>query len=205
MATKLLHLDSSILGAQSVSRSLSAAVVDQLRSVEPSLEVTYRDLAEAPLPHLTGAYFAAMRAPEAPVAPALQGELAEGTKVLEEFLAADVIVIGLGLYNFGVPSQLKAWIDRIAVAGKTFRYTENGPVGLVGDKRVIVTIARGGFYGEDSPARALEHAETYLRGLFAFVGIHNLQVISADGISVGPDPRQEAIVRAQSQIAELVI
>jgi FMN-dependent NADH-azoreductase len=174
---KLLHLDSSILGENSVSRSVSAAVVEQLKSAHPDLQVTYRDLVARPLEHLT-----------------LQA-LADPTHV-DEFLAADVVVIGAGFYNFALPTQLKAWIDRVAIAGKTFRYTEAGPQGLAGGKRVIVALARGGYYGSGSPAQAMEHAETYLRGVFGFMGVTDVEFIIAEGIAVGPEQRATAVAGA---------
>ena len=143
-AMKILHIDSSILGAASVSRQLSAAIVAQLRAGRDDVEVTYRDLAAHPLPHMSGEYFAATMAPENSYPPALEAELAEGVVVLNEFLAADILVIGAGLYNFAVPSQLKAWLDRLVVAGKTFRFTPEGKSeGLVTGKRAILAVSRG--------------------------------------------------------------
>ena len=174
---KLLHLDSSILGENSVSRSVSAAVAAQLKSAHPDLQVTYHDLVAQPLDHLT--------------LPAL----ADPTYV-DEFLAADVVVIGAGMYNFGLPTQLKAWIDRVAIAGKTFRYTEAGPQGLAGGKRVIVALARGGYYGSGSPAEAMEHAESYLKGVFGFMGVTDVEFIVAEGIALGPEQRQTALAGA---------
>lgn len=191
----LLHVDSSILAGQSVSRQLSAAVVAQLRKDDPGLQVTYRDLVSAPIPHLSGAHLAAD--------PSLQADLDLGQAVLDEFLAADVVVVGLGFYNFGVPSQLKAWVDRLAVAGKTFRYGEKGPQGLAGGKRVILAISRGGFYGPGAPGAALEHAESYLRGVFAFFGITQVDVVAAEGVNTGPQGRQAGIEKAQAQIEAL--
>ena len=111
--------------------------------------------------------------------------------MLDEFLAADTIVIGAPMYNFTLPTQLKAWIDRIVVAGKTFRYTANGPEGLAGGKRVIVALARGGIYDEGSPAAALEHLETYLRGVFNFIGIEP-EFVAADGLAIGPEQREQS-------------
>ncbi|MGZ5985057.1 MAG: FMN-dependent NADH-azoreductase [Caulobacteraceae bacterium] len=174
---KLLHLDSSILGENSVSRSVSAAVVAQLKSAHRDLQVTYRDLVAQPLAHLT-----------------LEA-LADPTYV-DEFLAADVVVIGAGMYNFALPTQLKAWIDRVAVAGKTFRYTEAGAQGLAGGKRVIVALARGGSYGSGSPTESMEHAERYLRTVFGFFGVTDVEFIVAEGIALGPDQRQAALAGA---------
>lgn len=199
----LLHLDSSILGPNSVSRALSASVVARLSKVNPTVQVIYRDLAATPIPHLSGAYLAAGQAGEAQHEPALQADLALGNAVLEEFLAADTIVLGIGFYNFGIPSQLKAWVDRLAIAGKTFRYTEQGPVGLAGGKRVVIAIARGGFYGPGTPTASFEHAESYVKGILAFFGISNIEVVSAEGIAVGPEARQAAILQAEEKIAAL--
>ena len=188
----LLHLDSSILGPHSVSRSLSSSVVDQLRQKVPGLRVTYRDLAAEPIPHLSGPYVAATRGGvDVPPDAALSEDLALGEAVMQEFLAADIVVIGVAFYNFSISSQLKAWIDRIAIAGKTFRYTESGQLqGLAGNKRVILTVARGGFYGDGSPAQAMEHAETYLRSAFSFIGVTNLDVIEANGLKVSAEQRE---------------
>src|SRR6266851_2967674 len=125
---KLLHLDSSVLGPHSVSRQVSAAIVDRLRKATPGLEIVYRDLTLTPLAHLSGSHLSAGQgaAPEA----ALQQDLAAGRAVLDEFLAADIVVLGAPMYNFTLPSQLKAWIDRIVVAGKTFKYGARGAEGL---------------------------------------------------------------------------
>ena len=139
---KLLHIDSSVLGPHSVSRQVSAAIVDRLQKATPDLNVTYRDLTATPLAHLSGSHLAAAQGAVSD-AVALQQDLAAGQTVLEEFLAADIVVIGAPMYNFTMPSQLKAWIDRIVVAGKTFKYGSQGAEGLAGNKRVIVAIARG--------------------------------------------------------------
>jgi FMN-dependent NADH-azoreductase len=172
----ILHIDSSITGENSVSRTISGAIVSRLSRENPGAEVVRRDLTDDPLPHLTLAAFG-------------------DSSVLDEFLGADTIVIGAPMYNFTVPSQLKAWIDRIVLAGKTFRYTENGPEGLAKGKRVIIALARGGIYGDGSPAAALEHVETYLRGVFNFIGIEPEFVI-AEGINLGPDHKENAIAAA---------
>ena len=140
---KLLHINSSVLGPHSVSRQVSAAIVGRLRQETPALDITYRDLTSTPLAHLSGSHLAAAQG--APAEAALQQDLAAGQAVMDEFLAADIVVLGAPMYNFTIPSQLKAWIDRILVAGKTFRYGAQGPEGLAGNKRVIVAISRGGF------------------------------------------------------------
>jgi FMN-dependent NADH-azoreductase len=198
---KLLHLDSSVLGPHSVSRQVSAAIVERLRQSNPGLEIVYRDVTATPLGHLTGLHLAAGQgaAPE----PSLREDIATGQTVLDEFLAADIVVIGAPMYNFSVPSQLKAWIDRILVAGKTFKYGAQGVEGLAGNKRVIVAISRGGYYGTGTPAAAGEHLETYLRWVFGFIGINNPEFISADGIRVGPEHREKAVAGALKAAGDL--
>jgi FMN-dependent NADH-azoreductase len=199
---KLLHVDSSILGANSVSRILSADVVAAEQQRHPGLEVTYRDLGASPVGHLSGAHLAAFQG-TAPEAVALQQDVASGVAALDEFLAADIVVIGAPMYNFGVPSQLKAWIDRLAVAGKTFRYTEKGPEGLAGGKTVIVASARGGFYGADAPGGFLDHQESYLRAIFGFFGITEVRFIRAEGVAMGPEQREKALAVAKAETAKL--
>ena len=199
---RLLHIDASIQGANSASRQLSAAVVARLRKTTPGLEVIYRDLAAAPLAHLSGAHLAAGQG-ATPESPTLQQDLAATQAVLEEFLAADIVVIGAPMYNFTIPTQLKAWIDRILVAGKTFRYGAEGPVGLAGSKRVIIAISRGGLYGPGAPAAVLEHLETYLRGVFGFIGVVNPELIVAEGLMIGTEQRQQSMQRALQAAAAL--
>jgi len=172
----ILHIDSSISGENSASRAISARIVDQLKSAQWGEQVVYRDLAAEPLPHLTFDAFA-------------------DTTVLDEFLAADTIVIGAPMYNFTLPTQLKAWIDRLVIAGNTFRYTENGPEGLAGGRRVIIALARGGFYDAGSPAASLEHLETYLRGVFNFIGV-DPEFVAADGLNISPEQRSASISQA---------
>ncbi len=191
---KLLHIDSSVLGPHSVSRQISAAVVDRLRKTTPGLDIVYRDLTSTPLAHLSGTHLAASQGAEPPAE--LQPDLAASKAALDEFLAADIVVLGAPMYNFTIPSQLKAWIDRIVVAGKTFKYDAQGPEGLAGNKRVIVAISRGGFYGAGTPAAVGEHLETYLRFVFGFIGIANPEFIFADGIQVGPEHREKALAGA---------
>jgi FMN-dependent NADH-azoreductase len=182
----LLHLDSSIMGEGSASRAISAAIVERFRETDLSLDVVYRDLAAEPIPHMTLDAFLT---------------LDEGEDV-QQFLDADVVVIGAGFYNFSIPSQLKAWIDRIAVKGKTFTYGESGPVGLAAGKRVIVALARGNVYGAGSPYQAYEHAETLLRSIFGFVGA-DVEVIVAEGLGRGEDARLAAIEGALAQARQL--
>ncbi len=169
----ILQIDSSISGSDSVSRKLTADIVAQLGS---DLNVVHRDLVAQPLAHLTAR--------------------GQDEDLLDEFIAADTVVIGAPMYNFTVPTQLKAWLDRIAVAGKSFRYTESGPQGLLSGKRVIVALASGGAYPDDSP---FEHSKSYLTAFFNFLGIAP-EFVSAVG--VGMD-RASALAGANDQIEVL--
>jgi FMN-dependent NADH-azoreductase len=189
---KLLHIDSSALGSHSVSRGLTADIVAQVRSARPDATVRYRDLAAQPLPHW------------APVADAGDPSAVLGNEVMDEFLAADVIVLGAPMYNFGIPSQLKAWIDRIMVAGKTFRYTANGPEGLAGGKRVIVASSRGGFYSEGTAGAVMDFQENYLRAVLGFLGITDVEFVRAEGVAVSAEHKQQALATAHDAIGTLL-
>lgn len=179
----ILHLDSSSLGGHSVSRDLSAAVVAHLRREAPDAHVTYRDLAADPLPHWT---------------PAAN----DGDAVLDQLFAADVIVIGAPMYNFSVSTQLKAWIDRILVAGKTFRYSASGPEGLAGGRRVIVASARGGFYGVGTPSAAADFQEPYLRQVFGMIGITDVEFVRAEGVGISAEQKAASIAAAKAPFSE---
>lgn len=197
---KLLHIDSSVLGDNSVSRRLSAATVASLRRKNPGLEVTYRDLAAEPVAHFSGTLLAAFGATPDSWSAEQQKDVAHGGAALEEFLAADIVVIGAPMYNFTVSTQLKAWIDRLAVVGKTFRYTEKGAEGLAGGKKVIIVSTRGGIYST-GPAAAADHQEPYLRTMLGFFGITDIEVIRAEGLALGAEQKQQAIDAAERQIA----
>lgn len=203
---KLLHLDTSIQTSNSVSRRLSAAIVDKLRNVDENLEITYRDLAAHPLSHLTEPVFTVhvQSANVSGLNPEQQDDVAESANVLAEFQAADTIVIGVAFYNYSIPSSLKAWIDRVVVAGKTFAFgSGTGPVGLAAGKRVIIAIARGGVYANGAPFAHREHAERYLRDIFALVGINDLEVVVAEGLAFGPDASAASVQMAMSSIDAL--
>ena len=187
---KLLHLDASSLGQHSVSRALTAAVVAQITRENANTSVTYRDLVAQPLPHWVSVMDADSEAAKV------------NESVMDELLAADVIVIGAPMYNFSIPSQLKAWIDRISVAGKTFRYTESGPQGLIDGKRVIVVSSRGGVYSS-GPAAGMDFQETYLRTLFGFLGVTDVEFIRAEGVNVSAEHKTNAVASAHATIGQL--
>ena len=197
---KLLHIDSSISGEASVSRQLSAAIVTALTEAIPGLEVVRRDLDADPIPHLDSRLLAGVR-PAGADAPARDRTSAAA---LDEFLEADIVVIGAPMYNFTVPSQLKAWLDRILIAGKTFRYSETGPKGLAGGKTVIVASSRGGLYAPGMPFAANDFQEPYLRAILGFIGIEDIDIVRAEGIAFGPEQRQAAMSAALASIAPVV-
>ena len=187
---KLLHLDSSALGTGSVTRELTAAIVARWQDKLPQLQVEYRDLDANPLPHLTGQSLAQSDPLEA----------ADAARTIEQFLAADVLVIGAPMYNFSIPSTWKAWIDRVAVAGKTFRYTEKGPQGLAGGKKVIIASGRGGIH-TDAPT---DFQEPYLRQVFGFMGVTDIEFVRAEGVAYSPQHRSDAIAGALTSIPQPV-
>jgi FMN-dependent NADH-azoreductase len=183
----LLHIDAGITGPGSVSRQLSAAIVETLTLQNPALTIIRRDLDAEALPHLGSGNLATLGQDPA----------------LQEFLDADVIVVGAPMYNLSIPSQLKAWFDRVLVAGKTFRYTPTGPQGLAGGKKVIIASARGGVYEPGSPQAAADFHEPYLKALFAFAGIDDVTIVRAEGLAISPDHRQAALDAALVTAANL--
>jgi FMN-dependent NADH-azoreductase len=201
---KLLQIDSSILGENSVSRGLTAAIVARETELHPGLEVTYLDLAAKPAHHLSPAHIGAMFG-HAPTDQTVIDDIAATGPFIDQLFAADIIVIGAPMYNFTIPSQLKSWLDRVIVAGKTFKYTETGaPVGLLpAGKKVIIASSRGGAYSDGAPAAFLDHQETLLKGALGFIGLTDITIIRAEGVAV-PDKKPAAIAAAHEQIAALV-
>ena len=197
----VLHIDSGILGDHSVSRRLTAAVAAQIKAEQPGAAVTYRDLVANPLPHLSGAHLMAANAKPEDVDAQVAAEVEESRAVLEEFLAADTVVLGVPMYNFSLPSQLKAWIDRVAVAGKTFHYTAEGPEGLAKGKKVIIVSTRGGHYSA-GPAAVMDHQESYLRSVLGFLGITDIEIVRAEGLNLSADSKVEAISEAERVISD---
>ena len=197
---KLLHIDAGITGPGAVSRQISAAIVDSLVRANPELEVVRRDLDADPIPHLDSHNVGALRAIDGE---GLEGEAARTAALLQEFQDADVVVLGAPMYNLGIPSLLKAWFDRVLVAGKTFRYTAEGVEGLAGDKKVIIASARGGLYAPGTPQAVADFHEPYLRGLFGFIGVKDLTIVRAEGVNVSPELRANALDAAFASAARL--
>ncbi|MBV4455409.1 MULTISPECIES: FMN-dependent NADH-azoreductase [Pseudomonas] len=196
---KLLHIDSSILGDNSASRQLSAGVVKAWQAAQPGVEVTYRDLASEGISHFSGASLGALGTAAELRDAAQQHEAQLSASSLAEFLAADAIVVGAPMYNFTIPTQLKAWIDRIAVAGQTFRYTEAGPEGLCGNKKVIIVSTSGGLHAGQATGAA---HEGYLKLLFGFLGITDIEIVRAEGLAYGDEVRSKSLSDANALINE---
>lgn len=199
---KLLHIDSSILGDNSASRLLSSAVVQAWKAAQPDLEVTYRDLAAESLSHFSATTLVAAGTAAELRDAAQQYEAALSADTLNEFLAADAVVLAAPMYNFTIPTQLKAWIDRICVAGQTFRYTEAGPEGLCGGKKVVIVSTAGGLHAGQPSGGAHEE---YLKTLLGFIGITDIEIVRAEGLAYGEQVRGDAMAAAQAQIAEVFV
>jgi FMN-dependent NADH-azoreductase len=199
---QLLHIDSSVLGPHSVSRKLSAEIVARQVALHPGIRVTHRDLAADAALHLSPAHLAAWQGGTMQDA-VLGADLAKGGAYLDEILTADIIVIGAPMYNFTIPSQLKAWIDRVVVAGKTFRYGAQGAEGLLKNRKVFIASSRGNVYAAGSPAAALEHHENYLTGVLSFIGLTDLTIVRAEGLALGTEAKEAAILKAREKIAAM--
>ena len=199
---QILHIDSAITGTNSVTRELTADIVASLKQAHPEAKVDYLDLAVNAPGHLN-AQSMGFRTGQAAATDVERQENALSEALVSQFLAADVVVVGAPFYNFTIPTQLKAWFDRIAQAGRTFKYTATGPVGLAGDKKVIVASARGGMYSTSDAGQAMEHQESYLKVIFGFMGVTDVSIVRAEGIGMGPDAKAAALQTAKAEIEQL--
>jgi FMN-dependent NADH-azoreductase len=199
ISMQLLHIDSAITGDQSVSRQLTAQTVATWVAAHPGTKVEYLDVVKDAPSHLS-AESLGFRTGQAAATEVERRENALSEALVSQFLAADVVVIGAPFYNFTIPTQLKAWIDRLAQAGRTFKYTEQGPVGLAGGKTVIVVLSRGGVYSTSEGGRAMEHQESYLQTIFGFFGITDVRFVRAEGVGMGPEAKAKALATAESEI-----
>ncbi|OYW62037.1 MAG: FMN-dependent NADH-azoreductase [Rhizobiales bacterium 24-66-13] len=200
--TTILHIDSSILGGYSATRSLTADIVARQLALHPGAQVIRRDLVVDAAMHLSGAHMAVFQGGQV-TDPLLGQDLATGGAYIDDLFAADMIVIGAPMYNFSIPTQLKGWIDRVAVAGRTFKYGANGPEGLLTGKKVYLASARGGVYSGASPMAALDHQESYLLAALGFIGLTDVTVIRAEGLALGEEAKAAALAGAKAQIAAL--
>lgn len=203
---KLLHIDSSILETNSVSRQLSAQIVAQWCANHPGTVVDYLDLAIQPPSYLSADSIGFRVAPGSEGLTDVQKrENAHSEALVSQFLAADVIVVGAPLYNLSIPSQLKSWIDRVAQVGRTFKYTDKGPQGLAGDKIVIVASTRGGIYSTSAVGQAMEHQESYLKAIFGFFGISDVRIVRAEGLAMGEAHKAQALAAANDDVVALTM
>ncbi|BBC72594.1 conserved hypothetical protein [Altererythrobacter sp. B11] len=197
---QILRIDSATTGDNSVSRELTQAALDHFREKHPDATVVERDLGTDPLPHLDNVTTGAIRLPAEAHTEEMKAAFPAERAVLDEFLASDIVLIGAPMYNFTIPSQLKSWIDRLGVPGVTFKYSEAGPEGLAGGRKVVVLSSRGGEYDQDGPA---EHQETLLRDFLGFIGVSDPVFIRAEKIGFGPEVRAQALADAKAEIARL--
>jgi FMN-dependent NADH-azoreductase len=199
--SNVLVITSSIAGPTSVSGGLVEHTVAQLRTNDPGLKVSTRDLGRSPIPHLdTDAVTAVRGEPANDVQRAVR---ALSDRLVDELKSADVIVIGAPMYNFGIPSTLKTWFAYVLRAGVTYRYTESGPEGLLKGKRAIVVVSRGGLYSE-GPAQAYDSQEPHLRTLLGFMGITDVAFVRAERLAMGPELQRQAIADAENAITQVV-
>ena len=201
---KLLYVNSSARSEGSVSREMSARFVGQWQAAHPDGIVVERNLTVDPIPHLDELALGAFFTPPEQRTPQQIETIRLSDRLVDELLDADVVVIAAPMYNFSVTSTLKAWIDHVLRAGRTFKYTESGPVGLVSsDKRVLVFTARGGVYSQ-GPDRNMDFHETYLRGVLGFIGVVKPEFVHTEGLAMGPEAAAQAIERTRAAIEGLV-
>ena len=197
--SRILVIESSARQQGSVSRELTQQFIANWQAAHPADQVQVRDLAAEPLPHLDATLLGGWMTPSEQQNDAEKAALARSNQLTDELLAADVLVLAAPMYNFAIPSTLKAWLDHVLRAGVTFKYTETGPQGLLTGKRAFVLTARGGIYA----GSALDHQEPYLRQALAFIGIHDVQFIHAEGLNLGAEFSEKGLAQAKAKLAEV--
>tara|TARA_R110002073_G_scaffold316533_2_gene489464 strand:- start:110 stop:748 length:639 start_codon:yes stop_codon:yes gene_type:complete len=197
--TNVLRITTSILGEGSVSSQLMDELIAGLRDRD-AINLVERDFSKQAIPHLDGPWLKALSTPEADRDGTQQQQVEYSDSLIAELQHADVLVIGLPMYNFSVPSMLKAWIDHVARAGVTFKYTENGPVGLLEPKKVYVLAAMGG----EHEAGATDFLRPYMKLIFSFIGLEDVEFVSADGLSMSRERREQGLRTARGQIENIV-
>lgn len=197
--SRVLVIESSARQQGSVSRELTQQFIANWKAANPADQIQVRDVAANPLPHLDLTLLGGWMTPAEQQSEAEKAALVRSNELTDELLAADVLVLAAPMYNFAIPSTLKAWLDHVLRAGVTFKYTETGPQGLLTGKRAIVLTARGGIYA----GSALDHQEPYLRQALAFIGIHDVQFIHAEGMNMGGEFLEKGLAQAKAKLAEL--
>jgi FMN-dependent NADH-azoreductase len=198
--SKVLFVTASMMPNSSKSRQIAAELVETLRSASPHIETVERHLDPSTIPHLSGDTLAALSTAQDKRTVEQQAAVRFADSLIEEVEAADVLVLATPMYNFSIPSTLKAWLDHIARAGRTFRYTANGPEGLLKNKKVYVVVSRGGYYTGESPTRVFDFQEPYLRAFLGFVGLDNVRFIHVEGQAISPDAASKGLLAARAQI-----
>jgi FMN-dependent NADH-azoreductase len=205
MSYTILQIDSSPLGDHSISRKLTAKTIARIKAAHPEARVVTRDLGSSPLPHLDGLTLGSFFTPPEQRNAALHAAVKSSDEAIDEVLAADIIVIGAPMWNFGIPSALKAWIDHVVRRGRTFKYGAAGPESLLPPgKRVIIVSSRGGVYS-DGPMKAMDYQETYLRAVLGFIGLHDVVFVRAEGVAMGPDAVTAALEAAEAQLQQALV
>jgi FMN-dependent NADH-azoreductase len=202
--TSLLFVTSSLFGEASQSRRIARELVEGFRRNDPGVRVVERDLTPEAMPHLTQATLAAVATPAGTRTDAQRAAAAFADALIDEVESADTIVLAVPMYNFTVPSTLKAWLDHIARAGRTFRYTAAGPEGLLKGKKVYVVTGRGGVYSGESPARALDFQEPYLRAMLGFIGLTDVSFVHVEGLNISKEAAESGRARARQAIDALL-
>jgi FMN-dependent NADH-azoreductase len=199
----ILLVLSSPRGWKSHSHQFASHIVDDLKARHPGAKVVVRDVAKEPLPHVSEAFGTGRVLSPEKRSPVEAKALSLSDALVDELAAADVVVLAAPMYNFGLPSSLKAWIDHVVRPGRTFSYSEKGPEGLLKGKKAVVVVARGGVYSE-GPAQQLDFQESYLRAVLGFIGITNVHVVRVEGVAMGEDALKNAMASARAQSEEVV-
>ena len=197
--SNVLIIESSARQQGSFSRQLTQQFVSQWQAAHPADQVTLRDLALNPVPHLDANLLGGWMKPEAQRNADEQSSLQRSNELTDELLAADVLMLAAPMYNFAIPSTLKAWLDHVLRAGVTFKYTETGPQGLLTGKKAYVLTARGGLYAGSTS----DHQEPYLRQVMAFIGIHDVTFIHAEGMNLGGDFQEKGLNQAKARLSAI--
>lgn len=199
--SKILLVTSSLFGGQSKSAQIAGELVEAWRRAHPGTAVVERALAPDSVPHLSLDALGALMTPAEQRSAEQSASVEFADQLIEELEAADTIVLAVPMYNFSIPSTLKAWIDHIARAGRTFRYTAAGPEGLLKGKKVFVVTGRGGVYSGDAPAKLFDFQEPYLRGVLGFLGLTDTTFVHVEGLKISPEAAEQGIARAREEIA----
>lgn len=201
--TTILYVTSSPRGNDSYSGRVAGRVLEDLKTAHPGAKVVVRDLARNPLPHIDDDFVAAIRSPQGPTTDRQRAAIQQSDVLIDELFAADIIVVATPMYNFGIPSTLKSWVDNFVRAGRTFSYSEKGPDGLLKGKKVILIQARGGVYSS-GPGQAMNHQDPYLRTIFGFVGVTDIEAIEVEGIAFGDDAAEKAVAAGVARGRSLI-